>query len=122
MHPLILIVDDDPGIRIVLQRLLYGEGYLTMLAEDGAAGLACMAQQIPSLVLFDYQMPRMNGAAFTQAVEQRGWRERMPMILMTAGTEMVERRRATHADGILAKPFDLTTLVATVAHHVVTAA
>ncbi len=57
----ILIVDDDPKLRAMLQRTLTYEGFSVMTAGDGRAGLEQMAAHCPDLVVLDWLMPEMNG-------------------------------------------------------------
>jgi len=65
----ILVVDDEPDIRMMLRLLLQDDGYRVSEASDGVVGLAQLrASSRPMVVLLDYKMPRMNGEELLQAV------------------------------------------------------
>lgn len=57
----ILLVDDEPGIRVVLSAVLEQAGYSVDVAEDGFAALRKIQQRKPNLVITDLRMPNMNG-------------------------------------------------------------
>jgi CheY-like chemotaxis protein len=57
----ILLVDDEPGIRLVLGAVLEQAGYAVDVAEDGFAALRKIQQRRPNLVITDLRMPNMNG-------------------------------------------------------------
>src|SRR5205814_8576394 len=57
----VLVVDDDPNIRSLLQQELTEAGYVVRLAEDGRKALALIREEIPGLVILDVMMPEMNG-------------------------------------------------------------
>jgi chemosensory pili system protein ChpA (sensor histidine kinase/response regulator) len=59
--PLVLVVDDSITVRRVTQRLLQREGYRVALAADGLQALERLADELPSVVLSDIEMPRMDG-------------------------------------------------------------
>src|SRR5579884_4262761 len=63
----ILIVDDDPFIRDVVQAILESEGYPVATAEDGAVALRLVAASRPGLVLLDVDMPVVDGPTFARA-------------------------------------------------------
>ncbi|MFM7887000.1 MAG: response regulator transcription factor, partial [Pseudanabaena sp.] len=58
---LILIIDDDPTIRLTLQKFLRGQGYEVSMAKDGEEGLAMAKELHPSLIICDWMMPIMDG-------------------------------------------------------------
>lgn len=62
--PLVLIVDDDPGVLSLVRLLLETSGYETMTATNGAEALDRMRHQLPCLVLLDMNMPVMDGFEF----------------------------------------------------------
>ena len=59
--PLIVVIDDDAGTRLLVSQVLKKEGYQVMAAEDGAKGLALIRQHKPDLVVSDVQMPFLDG-------------------------------------------------------------
>lgn len=67
----ILIVDDNPGMREVCSSVLTAAGHSVTVAQDGFAGLLCLAEQPPDLIVCDLNMPRMSGFEFLSAVRGR---------------------------------------------------
>ena len=58
--PLVLVVDDEPGIRTLVQVVLVGGGFLVVEAADGHEALRLAEQDVPDLVVLDWQMPGMS--------------------------------------------------------------
>jgi CheY-like chemotaxis protein/two-component sensor histidine kinase len=101
----VLIVEDDPGTRELLLRLVEGEGWTAATAENGALALEAVRRNPPSLILLDLMMPVMDGCEF--AIELRkneDWRA-IPVIVLTAKDLTAEDRRALNGDvqGVLQK-------------------
>ncbi len=63
MAPSILVVEDDPAIRTLVQRALARAGYAVSAAPDGTASIAHLTKSLPRLVITDLQMPGMDGHA-----------------------------------------------------------
>jgi CheY-like chemotaxis protein len=111
----VLVVDDDPAIRDVIAEILHSEGYRVLTAANGAVALRLLEQQRPALVLLDMQMPVLDGWGFAARI--RSWRDRPPIVVMTAGRDAYRWCREIGADDCLPKPFDLETLLGLVARH-----
>jgi CheY-like chemotaxis protein len=80
----VLVVDDDASVRLLLRRILEGEGYTVVEAENGQAALVRMGEQVPGVILLDLMMPEMDGLAFVGALRAReAWRE-IPVVIITA--------------------------------------
>ena len=60
----VLIVDDDPDVRRLLEAALKVRGFRVMNAEHGEAALRCVVHEKPRLIVLDYTMPVMDGARF----------------------------------------------------------
>ncbi|MBB5060081.1 CheY-like chemotaxis protein [Granulicella aggregans] len=71
----ILLVDDDPTVRLVGKDLLVSKGYEVLTASDGFEGLAALKQSLPDIIISDLRMPNMSGFEFLSVV-----RRRFPMI------------------------------------------
>ena len=67
----ILIVDDEPTLRMVGKMLLEAQGYEVQCAEDGFEGLAALRQSLPDIIISDLRMPNMNGFEFLSVVRRR---------------------------------------------------
>ena len=64
----VLIVEDDPDVRLLLQTLVADEGHTVEVAVDGAAGLDAFRQFRPDLVFSDIKMPRMDGLELLESI------------------------------------------------------
>jgi two-component system phosphate regulon response regulator PhoB len=114
MPPRILIIDDDPDLREIVELKLTISGFETDTAVDGEAGLAAAVTTAPDLVLVDWMMPKMTGLEVCQAMRDNENTRRTPIILLTAKAQVadVERGFAAGADDYLVKPFSPTELLA----------
>lgn len=100
--PLVLIVDDDPSQRRLIEFWLQEDGYRTVTAEDGLAGLRAFEQYAPALVITDVRMPGMSGLDLL--VRIKGDNPDIPFILVTAFAtvdDAVEAMKLGAADYIL---------------------
>lgn len=104
----ILIVDDEPDLRVILRAALEARGYDCEEAEDGLTALDRIEQTPPDLVISDVLMPRMNGWQLMARLSADPERRRLPVILLTAAPddEVVDRAREVGAVACLAKPVD----------------
>lgn len=67
----ILLVDDEPSIRLLLSTILESSGYIVDVAEDGFAALKQIQQTVPDLVITDLRMPNMNGFELLSVIRHR---------------------------------------------------
>ncbi|MGQ2981673.1 MAG: protein kinase domain-containing protein [Polaromonas sp.] len=113
---LILVVEDEDTIRGNIVRLLTLEGFDTVAAVDGEAGLAQARARAPDLIISDVNMPGMDGFALLAAVRADGELATTPFVLLTALDDRGSMRRGmtTGADDYLSKPFTRTELLDTV--------
>jgi len=102
----ILIIDDDPTMRLTLSRLLKGQGFAVAIAKDGKEGLA-MAQKLrPALIVCDWMMPEMDGLQVCQAVRQSSTLGNTYFILLTSRDQEddIVQGLEAGADDFLPKP------------------
>ncbi|MDP2034595.1 MAG: protein kinase [Polaromonas sp.] len=113
---LILVVEDEDAIRSNIVRLLNLEGFDTVAAADGEAGLAEARSRAPDLIISDVNMPGMDGFALLAAVRADNVLATTPFVLLTALDDRGSMRRGmtTGADDYLSKPFTRTELLDTV--------
>ncbi len=104
----VLVVDDDPLLCRLLERMLTLSGYSVTLASDGEDALASIAADLPDLVITDLQIPRMTGWGLITHLHEHY--PLLPILVVSAVA------RGPDLDGIpfLAKPFALATFIAMV--------
>jgi two-component system, chemotaxis family, chemotaxis protein CheY len=107
----ILVVDDDPAIRVFVKLALEDAGYDVVVAIDGLDALEATRRHEPRLILLDMRMPRMNGWEFADAY-RRERSPHAPILIMTAGRDATLSE--VGAAGWLGKPFDLDQLISSV--------
>ena len=107
--PCVLVVDDDPGIRVTIQFMLEDAGYAVITANNGLEALERILEREPSLVLLDLQMPLMTGQETLVRLRQMPCQT--PVVFMTAGLRAQIEAAAYGADGHLAKPFEFEELL-----------
>ena len=111
-RPVILVVDDDPGITSSLTAFLARSGFDVRTAVNGKQGLDSIAASPPDLILLDVLMPVLDGRETLRTLRRGGsW---TPVILLTQVGEAVERAMALEegADDYINKPFEPHELVA----------
>jgi two-component system alkaline phosphatase synthesis response regulator PhoP len=114
MEPRILLVEDDPGLRLTLTHRLDSEGYEVESAVDGEAGLTQALDGGFDLVILDVMLPRKSGFDVCRDLRQRGLDT--PVLMLTARHQVVDRVVGLKlgADDYLAKPFEMAELLARV--------
>lgn len=110
----ILVVDDDPTIRSVLEALLEDEGFTPILAVNGREAVERVAENPPALILMDLMMPIMSGVDATRHLKSNARTAGIPIIAMSAGFILREAVDELLADRIISKPFDLDALIANI--------
>ena len=103
----ILVIDDEPGIRELLNTLLRQQGYDVVVAENGQDGLELFRRESPDVLVLDLKMPGMDGLTVLQLV--RSISPLQPVVILTgAGTaEMEQQVRALGVTEYLEKEFSL---------------
>jgi CheY-like chemotaxis protein len=108
----ILIADDDPTIRTLLTEVLEDEGYTVRAYNDGFDALCAARAATPTLLILDIAMPVMTGDEVLRRLRAEGFDG--PVVVATAATEPA--RFLQHgATRVLPKPFELHTLLETIA-------
>jgi len=98
----LLVVDDEPSLRDLLQTSLSRQGYEVRVAQDGFEALAQMRGALPDLILTDLKMPNMSGFEFLSVVRRRF--PQIPTIAISGEFEPAAEELGVLADVFLAKP------------------
>jgi len=112
----ILVLDDDPSVRHMLQVLLQQDGHDVIAAGDVPSALAQCKVQLPDLMVVDLMLPIEDGETFLREFRRRWRQTEVPVILLSASTARNEIARRLHVEATLPKPFlaeDLRELVKT---------
>jgi signal transduction histidine kinase/CheY-like chemotaxis protein len=105
----VLVVDDDPNIRSLLQQELTEAGYMVRLAEDGRKALALIREETPGLIILDVMMPEMNGFDVAAVLKNDPATMDIPIIILSI-VEDKERGFRLGVDRYLTKPIDTASL------------
>jgi diguanylate cyclase (GGDEF)-like protein len=110
----ILIADDDPDIRDILKLTLQEENYEVLEARDGEEALKIIRSKPLSLVLLDYNMPKMNGRQVCNLVKKDLLLQHLPVIMVTGKGEVSDKIDGIDAgaDDYVVKPFEPKELLA----------
>ena len=108
----VLVVDDDPAIRRMLERVLAAAGFAVESAGDGGAALVRVERSVPDVLVLDVAMPAVDGLSVTRRIRAKGLA--LPVLLLTARDAVQQRVEGLEsgADDYLVKPFDTDELVA----------
>lgn len=103
-EPLVLAVDDEPGILRLIKLELSGQGFRVLTAENGKDGVRMAEEHRPDIALLDILMPEMTGMEVMRELRER---TNIPVILLTAKGSDADKVRGLElgADDYLAKPF-----------------
>jgi two-component system, cell cycle response regulator len=109
----VLIIEDNPINRELIDYLLRAHGFETLKALDGSIGLDMARRERPDLILCDIQMPVMDGVEFAHHVKSDPALRATPLIALTALAMVGDRERilAEGFDGFITKPLDPATMV-----------
>lgn len=103
----VLIVDDDPVLRKILEARLGKFGYQTVCAQDGASAVAAAGRERPDIILLDIGMPGGDGFLVMNQIRQIAPLAHIPIIIVSASDMMSPSRAiAVGAQGFLRKPVD----------------
>ena len=115
----VLIVDDDPTVRLVCAINLNSTGLDVLEAEHGLDGLEQARAELPDLVLTDVKMPGLDGFQLAERLRADERTRSIPIIFLSGDAELanVERARVLGALAYLTKPFDPRELASFVARQ-----
>jgi len=110
-HPRVLVIDDEPRIRELLELALSHGGYEVRTAADGPAGLTLVRDWSPDLVVLDVMMPKIDGIALLPMLRRIS---DAPVVMLSARGEVDDKIEGltAGADDYLSKPFEISELLA----------
>ena len=112
----ILIVDDEPDNRELMQLVLNWEGFVTLTAASGEEALAIAADEPVDLVLLDLMMPGLDGFEVTARMKRSLVTRNIPIVVLSAMSDHATRQRVLDAGALefVSKPIDRSDLCARV--------
>jgi len=108
----VLVVDDDPPLRRMLERTLSAEGFAVTVAADGPGALVAVERRAPDVIVLDVAMPVLDGLAVCRRLRSKGLAT--PILMLTARDAVPDRVAGLEAgaDDYLVKPFAVAELIA----------
>jgi len=112
-RPAVLVADDDPAIRMLLESVLRDDAWDCHFASDGREALSMAHKLSPDLLVLDIEMPLMTGLEVLRRIRRDTATQRIKILLLTASTDLkrVEGGLLLGADDYLAKPFSQRALL-----------
>lgn len=112
----VLVVDDSPTVRKLVEMSLTRNGFQVVHAFDGVAAIKEIARQNPSLILMDVNMPRLDGYQLCRLVKKHETTRHIPVVMLTGKEGVFDKLRGklVGCSGYIAKPFSPEELVAAV--------
>jgi two-component system cell cycle response regulator DivK len=108
----ILYIEDNPGNRMLVRRILEAEGYTVTEAMDGPSGLEIAAQEQFDLILLDINLPEIDGYDLARRMRSMPNLNDVPILAVTANVMHGDKERTLEAgcDGFIPKPIDVDKL------------
>lgn len=118
-EPVVLVVDDSPTVRKIVQLTLQRERIRVVTAGDGLTALAAVADEQPDLVLLDIMLPRMDGYNICQVIRKNMAYRDLPIIMLSGKDGLFDKMRGKLAGSTeyMTKPFDSVELAQTVKRY-----
>jgi CheY-like chemotaxis protein len=115
----LLVIEDDDDICSALAEILRGHGFQTEIAHDGREAIEYLrsASEPPRLILLDLMLPVMDGWAFRAAQLEDPKLASIPVVVLSAATNLMQRAAELHVDEYLGKPVDVPELLHVIERH-----
>ena len=115
----ILVVDDSPTVRKIVEVTLQKMGCQVVMAEDGLEALAKIEDKKPDLILLDIIMPRMDGYQVCGLIKKKPHYKHIPVVMLSGKDGLFDkvRGRLAGSTGYITKPFQPHELTETVEKH-----
>ena len=115
-HPKIMVVDDDPGMRLTLEGIIEDEGYDVVGAEDGYRAIELAKQSNFALILMDIKMPGINGLEAYREIKRVSPNSVVVMITGFSVEDLVKEALEEGAYAVIYKPFEMEQILDIVNH------
>ena len=121
--PVVLVVDDSPTVRKIVQLALQRDRIHVVTAGDGLSALTAVADEQPDLVLLDIMLPRMDGYHVCRILREKPEYKHIPIIMLSGKDGLFDkvRGRLAGSSEYLTKPFDTNELLRAVRKHLANA-
>ncbi len=118
--PVVLVVDDSPTIRKIVEITLKRQGIEVVSAASGVIALAAIANTPPQLILLDIMLPMVNGYQVCQIIRRNPEYRHIPVVMISGKDGIFDKVRGklVGATEYITKPFEPTHLLATIRRHV----
>jgi CheY-like chemotaxis protein len=114
--PQVLVMEDDPSVRGLLDTLLTSEGYRVTTASDGVAGLLEAGAHRPAVILLDLVMPDLGGQQVLQELQANPLLAGVPVLVLTGRLEAIpDLEDQLGQDRVFSKPFGVADLLSRIA-------
>jgi two-component system response regulator (stage 0 sporulation protein F) len=113
----VLVIDDQPGIRRLLIEVLGEEGYSVVEAANGYDGLQKAKDLHPALILMDMKMPGMDGIETLRELKRLGIGDKVIMMTAYGELDLVTEAKEIGAADYITKPFDIISLCQMIQRH-----
>src|SRR5688572_9260422 len=112
----VLVIDDTPEIRMIIEETLNMFGFSTLMAEDGESGVDLAKKHLPDLIICDVHMPKLDGFGTLAKLHEDERTAGIPFMFLSGAVERPNVRRGMEmgADDYLTKPFTPSELLAAV--------
>ena len=107
----VLVVDDDPAIRVMVMKALERHGFAVETANDGVDALAKLEVGAYDLLVLDLMMPRLDGFGVLERLAASERATPKILIMTAAAPSILKKLPMERVSGILTKPFDISLLV-----------
>ena len=114
VEPLVLVVEDEPAQREVLDYNIKAEGYQVITAEAGDEALVLVRETPPDVIVLDWMLPHVSGIEVCRQLKMGVDTARIPVIMLSARSEETDKIRGldTGADDYITKPYSVAELLA----------
>ncbi|MBP2644585.1 MAG: response regulator receiver protein [Firmicutes bacterium] len=118
VQEVVLVIDDQPGIRRLLTEVLSEEGYCVFEAANGYDGIQKAKDNNPALILMDMKMPGLDGIETLRELRRLDLGNKVIMMTAYGELDLVNEAKELGAVDYITKPFDIVSLCEIIQHHI----